>query len=69
MFLLVWAIVAVNYLPYVVWTPHEAAGAWAAILIFHVLLAGLIASYLARGPTPSPRRPPAAHPHAYGDVG
>lgn len=57
MFLLVWAIVAANYLPYVVWTPHETAGAWAAILIFHVLLAGLIASYLARGSTPFPPAP------------
>jgi palmitoyltransferase len=46
MFLVVWGIVGANYFPYVIWVPHASVGSWLAVVIFHVLLALLLASYL-----------------------
>lgn len=46
MFLVVWGIVAVNYLPYVVWYPLRTASWSCCIVVFHALVGLLLASYL-----------------------
>ena len=46
MFGMVCGIVGINYAPYVLWTPHVTWLSWISVVIFHVLLVLLLASYL-----------------------
>ena len=46
MFVLVFGIVAVNYAPYVLWLPHEGMLGMACVVVFHVLVALLLCSYV-----------------------
>jgi hypothetical protein len=46
MFCMVWGIVGINYAPYVLWTPHTTWLSWISLVVFHVLLFMLLASYL-----------------------
>ena len=45
MFVVVWGIVGINYAPYVVWSPHETVWQWFCVVIFHILVGLLLASY------------------------
>ena len=46
MFCVTLAIVMVNYFPYVVWTPHTCLLDYARLVVFHLLLLLLLASYM-----------------------
>ena len=46
MFLLVWGLVGLTYFPYVLWTVHVTLTSRACVVVFHVLLLLLLASYL-----------------------
>lgn len=61
MFFVVWAIVISNYMPYVVWVPHDTYGSWVCVVIFHVLLLLLLGSYINCVLTDPGTIPPAWH--------
>mmetsp|Transcript_56979 Transcript_56979/g.123844 ORF Transcript_56979/g.123844 Transcript_56979/m.123844 type:complete len:315 (+) Transcript_56979:145-1089(+) len=42
----VFGIIGCNYAPYVLWRSHDSVVDWLAVIVFHVLLSLLIASYL-----------------------
>ncbi|KAL1524571.1 hypothetical protein AB1Y20_019461 [Prymnesium parvum] len=46
MFVVVWCIVAINYAPYVLWTPRDTVVRWLCVIVFHVLVALLLGSYV-----------------------
>ena len=46
MFFVVIGIVGINYGPYVLWLPHNSIWSWFCVVVFHLLIALLLGSYV-----------------------